>query len=146
MFVGFPQPRPLGIIAAQMESSDDVRGRLGHNVRELRVRSRMTQNELSERSGLSMKFIGEVERGVSNPSIDSIAAIARALNADITELFGTAGRAGGTYDASRRHFALVRDAQEKLASAIRDWQSAALGRVSGRKRRSKIKDRRPKKD
>lgn len=126
-----------------MDFRDEVRARLGANVRELRVRRRLTQEALGERAGLSYKFIGEVERGLGNPSIESVAAIAHALGSDVSELFG-AGNRPAAYDSSRRHFAVVRDAQEKLASAIRDWQAAALGRVPG-KRRSKIKDRRPKK-
>lgn len=119
---------------------DDVHRRLGANVRELRVRRRLTQEALGERAALSHKFIGEVERGVSNPSIQSIAAIARALDTDIADLFGGAARpSGGAYEASRKHLAVVRDAQERLASALKDLQNATLGRVA-RKKRRKTKD------
>ncbi|HUF23064.1 MAG TPA: helix-turn-helix domain-containing protein, partial [Vicinamibacterales bacterium] len=92
-----------------------------------------------ERAGLSHKFIGEVERGLGNPSIESVAAIASALGADVADLFGASRRAAAPYDASRKHVALVRDAQERLASAIRNWQAEALGRVP-RKKRRKTKD------
>ena len=118
---------------------DDVHRRLGSNVRELRVRRRLTQEALGERAALSHKFIGEVERGVSNPSIASIAAIARALDTDIADLFGGAARPAGAYAASRKHLAVVRDAQERLASALKELQNATLGRVTRRKRR-KTKD------
>lgn len=118
---------------------DEVHRRLGANVRELRVRRRLTQEALGERAGLSYKFIGEVERGVSNPSIESVAAIAKALDADIADLFGGAARPAGAYDASRKHLAVVRDAQERLANALKDWQNATLGRVA-RKKRRKTKD------
>lgn len=118
---------------------EDVRTRLGSNVRELRIRRKLTQEALGERAGLSYKFIGEVERGLGNPSIESVAAIANALGADVADLFGSPARPA-RYDASRRHFAVVRDAQEKLASAIRDWQMAATGRLPRRKRRPKTKD------
>ena len=70
------------------DARDDVHRRLGANVRDLRVRRRLTQEQLGERAGLSYKFIGEVERGVTNPSIESVAAIAKALDADIADLFG----------------------------------------------------------
>jgi transcriptional regulator with XRE-family HTH domain len=119
------------------ESRDDVRTRLGANVRELRVRRKLTQEALGERAGLSYKFIGEVERGLGNPSVETLAAIAGALGADIGDLFATATRASKPYDASKRHFAVVRDAQERLASALKDWQAAALGRVPRQKRRRK---------
>ena len=117
---------------------DDVRARLGANVRELRVRRKLTQEALGERAGLSYKFIGEVERGLGNPSVETLSAIAGALGADIADLFTTtAMRATKPYDASKQHFAVVRDAQERLATALKDWQAAALGRVPRRKRRKK---------
>ena len=128
------------------DARDDVHRRLGANVRELRVRRNLTQEKLGERAGLSYKFIGEVERGVSNPSIESIAAIAKALDTDIADLFGGSSRPAGTYDASRKHLAVVRDAHERLASALKDLQNATLGRVQRRRktqdgrRKTKTKD------
>lgn len=119
-----------------MDFREEVRARLGTNVRDLRVRRKLTQEALGERASLSYKFIGEVERGLGNPSIESVAAIAQALGADISDLFGTP-KPTDPYDASRRHFAVVRDAQEKLASAIKDWRSAALGRVPRKRRKTK---------
>ena len=121
-----------------MDFRDEVRARLGANVRERRVQRGLTQEALGERAGLSYKFIGEVERGLGNPSIQSVAAIAQALDTDVADLFG-ATRASRSYDASRRHFALVRDAQERLATALKDWHAAALGRVPRRKA-AKTKD------
>jgi transcriptional regulator with XRE-family HTH domain len=97
----------------------------------------MTQEALGERASLSHKFIGEVERGVSNPSIESVAAIAKALDADIADLFGGAARPAGAYDASRKHLAVVRDAQERLTNALKEWQNATLGRVAPARRRRK---------
>ena len=123
-----------------MDVRDDIRARLGANVRELRVRRKLTQETLGERAGLSYKFIGEVERGLGNPSVESLTRIARALDADIADLFAAGARSQKPYDASRKHFAVVRDAQERLATAIKDWQAAALGRVPRARRRSK-KDR-----
>lgn len=42
----------------------------------------ITQEKLSEASGVSAKFISDVERGVKKPSIVTVAKMARALNAD----------------------------------------------------------------
>ena len=124
-----------------MDVRDDIRVRLGANVRELRVRRKLTQEALGERAGLSYKFIGEVERGLSNASIDSLTRIANALDTDVADLFARSARATKPYDASGRHFAVVREAQARLASAIKDWQDAALGRVPRRRRRSKTRTR-----
>ncbi|NVN91933.1 MAG: helix-turn-helix transcriptional regulator [Desulfuromonadales bacterium] len=48
----------------------------------------MSQEELGEKAELSYKFVGEVERGSVNPSLDSLAGIAAALNVEIVKLFG----------------------------------------------------------
>lgn len=47
----------------------------------------MTQENLAELSKLSIQYIGEIERGVRNPSLSSIDKIARALEMPVEELF-----------------------------------------------------------
>ncbi len=42
---------------------------------------------MGEKTGISYKFIGEVERGVANPSLDTLAKIAEALGVNINALF-----------------------------------------------------------
>jgi transcriptional regulator with XRE-family HTH domain len=59
----------------------------------LRLAGQLTQEQLAERAGLSYKFIGEVERGTGNPTVDSLAAIARAMNLDLTEFFKVSDKA-----------------------------------------------------
>ncbi|MDI6743855.1 MAG: helix-turn-helix transcriptional regulator [Thermodesulfovibrionales bacterium] len=66
---------------------EDIRKRLGMRIRELRKSAGMTQEELGERASLNYKFIGELERGRVNVSIDSIARIAGALGVRIGDLF-----------------------------------------------------------
>ncbi|MDQ3070082.1 MAG: helix-turn-helix domain-containing protein [Acidobacteriota bacterium] len=122
-----------------MDPRDDTRARLGANIRDLRVRHKLTQEALGERAGLSYKFIGEVERGIGNPSVDSLAAIAGALDTDIADLFGGATRKIDTYASTRRQIAVVRDAQARLATAIKDWHAATLGRVPRGPRKRKKK-------
>jgi transcriptional regulator with XRE-family HTH domain len=121
-----------------MNARDDVRARLGANVRDLRVRRKLTQEQLGERAGLSHKFVGEVERGLGNPSIGTVAAIASALDTDIADLFGGSRRPVEAYETTRKRMALVREAQARLATAIKDWQAATLGRVP--RKRPKTKD------
>lgn len=47
---------------------------------------RYSQEALSEAAGLSMYYVGRVERGVTNPGVDQIEAIANALEIDPLEL------------------------------------------------------------
>ena len=91
----------------------------GSAVRTRRTRQRLTQEELAERCGLSQKFIGEVERGVANPTIETVSQIASALMIDIVDLFGAAAAAGDDhYQISRRDVQMVREAADSLDSVM----------------------------
>ncbi len=68
-------------------NAPSVRKELGKKIRFLRKERRLTQEELGERAGLSYKFIGEVERGAVNISLDSIVKISNALGVKPMELF-----------------------------------------------------------
>ncbi len=53
---------------------------------------------MGEQADLSYKFVGEIERGAVNPSLDSLIRIANALNVEITELFLSEGLIVLTHD------------------------------------------------
>lgn len=70
---------------------DDARhAELGRRVRALREARDMTKKALAERSGLSARFLSDVEAGRANPSIGSLNEIASALDVDVTVLVGGA--------------------------------------------------------
>ncbi len=58
----------------------------GQNVRRLRKRRGFSQEELAERAGLHRTYIGSVERGERNISLENIVALARALGVSLAEL------------------------------------------------------------
>jgi len=60
---------------------------LGKRIRELRKKKGLTQEELGEKSGISYKYLGSIERGLENPSFKHLTKIARVLGADLPELF-----------------------------------------------------------
>jgi XRE family aerobic/anaerobic benzoate catabolism transcriptional regulator len=59
---------------------------LGARVRAWRARRGMTRKQLAQDSGLSERFLADVESGKGNVSINSLEAAARALNITILEL------------------------------------------------------------
>src|SRR6059058_2824590 len=65
---------------------------LGARVRAWRARRGMTRKQLAGDSGLSERFLADVESGKGNVSINSLEAAARALNITIIELLQDAPR------------------------------------------------------
>lgn len=59
---------------------------LGRRVRMLRNLRGLTQEELGERAQLTGKFLGQIERGNANPSLELLARLARALQIELWEL------------------------------------------------------------
>lgn len=63
-----------------------VRKFLGQRLRALRKQRTLSQERLGHRSGLSGKFIGEVERGEKSISIDSLYRVSVALEVPLRDL------------------------------------------------------------
>lgn len=61
----------------------------GLRIRDLRKKSGLTQSELAERIGLSTNFIGMVERGERNTSVDKIFKRAKAFDIKLAQFFET---------------------------------------------------------
>lgn len=64
-----------------------VRKAFGKHVRELRKKKGYSQEELADKAGLHRTYIGAIERGEQNVSIDNISRIAKALDVKIVDLF-----------------------------------------------------------
>lgn len=59
---------------------------LGQIIRKKRESQKLTQIEVSSRSGLDRNYIGMVERGERNPSYLSLTKIANGLNTTVYQL------------------------------------------------------------
>jgi XRE family transcriptional regulator, regulator of sulfur utilization len=60
---------------------------LGNRIRALRKSKKWTQEELGKKADTSYKFLGEIERGVQNPSFSILVKIANALGVPLYDLF-----------------------------------------------------------
>ena len=66
---------------------EDIKKLLGKRIRYLRNLRGVTQQELGEKADLNYKYLGAVERGEKNASIDNLAKIAEGLSVELHELF-----------------------------------------------------------
>lgn len=64
-----------------------IRKAFGEQVRSLRKAKGFSQEEFAHECGLHRSYMGDIERGERNLSIDNIAKIASPLGVTISELF-----------------------------------------------------------
>lgn len=62
---------------------------IGRNIQAARKQLKMSREELAEKSGLSAKFIGNIERGEKAVSLESFVCIANVLGASADTLLGS---------------------------------------------------------
>lgn len=60
---------------------------IGQRIRNYRLQNKLSQEELAERAGCHHTYIGQIERGEKNASIESIDKIASALGISLSKLF-----------------------------------------------------------
>jgi transcriptional regulator with XRE-family HTH domain len=69
-----------------MQKNQALLDRFGGMVKSLREERGFTQEELAERSGMTEKHLGEIERGVTEASITAIAGLAKGLQVGVSAL------------------------------------------------------------
>ena len=65
---------------------EDFYKQLGKNIKKRRKELNLTQQELADRLGLSLNFIGKIEVAFSKPSLDTLIDIAEKLETTVSEL------------------------------------------------------------
>ena len=67
-------------------SFENLQTTLAQNVRAARHALAMSQEELAHEAGIDRTYASQIERGIGNPSLRVIFAIAQALEVDLSEL------------------------------------------------------------
>jgi len=115
----------------------EVKAQFGQRLRELRIANEVTQEQLAELSGLSYKFIGEIERGHGNPTLETLRRLATGLSVEMRDFFVPPARddhADVVYRLRKQEIQAVREA---LHSA-----DVLLNRLApAQRRRRRIKNR-----
>jgi transcriptional regulator with XRE-family HTH domain len=68
--------------------TESARLRFARNLRAARKGRHLSQEELADIAGLHRTYVGSVERGERNVSIDNIERLADALRVDVVDLLG----------------------------------------------------------
>ena len=66
--------------------NSDFFKKLGINIKKKRNAIGLSQQELADKTGISLNFIGKIEVAFSKPSLDTVIKIADALEISVSEL------------------------------------------------------------
>ena len=61
---------------------------LGHRIRKCRIEKHLTQEKLAEMAGISLSFLGHIERGTRKASLETIVSLSNSLEISIDYLLG----------------------------------------------------------
>src|SRR5438132_12012312 len=95
---------------------------VGRKIRQLRlsrVGPKLTQEDLSERAGISVSFLSMIERGERSPHLETLASIAGALEVRMADLFDS-GAGEGVLDGVEPIFRPLVEACRKYNLGKRD--------------------------
>lgn len=67
--------------------SEDVKRQFGERVRELRKSAGLSQEELADLADLDRSYVGCIERGERNLSIENVCRLAKAIGVSPAEFF-----------------------------------------------------------
>lgn len=79
----------------------DIAKAIGQRIRNYRTQRGLSQEKLAELAGCHPTYIGQLERGEKNATLESIEKIASALDISLSELFDKLGRRGSGGIASK---------------------------------------------
>jgi transcriptional regulator with XRE-family HTH domain len=65
---------------------------IGKTIRTLREKLNLSQEAFADMAGLHRTYIGSLERGERNPSIETLSRVARALSVPLKDLFSGVDR------------------------------------------------------
>ena len=66
--------------------NEDFYKALGNNIKKQRKKMGLTQQELADRAGISLNFMGKIEVAFSKPALDTLIILAEKLGTTVSEL------------------------------------------------------------
>lgn len=79
----------------------DIAKIIGQRIRNYRAQKGLSQEKLAELAGCHPTYIGQLERGEKNATLESVEKIASAMDISLSELFDKLGKSGGDNIAAK---------------------------------------------
>lgn len=66
---------------------ENIARELGKRIKQIRKASKLTQDKIAEKTGLSVEYISRIERSVGQPSLRTLESLANALHVNVKDFF-----------------------------------------------------------
>jgi transcriptional regulator with XRE-family HTH domain len=76
----------------KQEEFDRVSAAIATHLRQARLARKLSMNAVAERGGISQQMVSYVERGIRNPTIETLLRMSVALDIDLAEVIADAQR------------------------------------------------------
>ena len=100
---------------------------LGKRVRTSRLQLRWTQEMLAERVGISVSFLGHIERGSRKASLETLVSLANSLNVGVDYLLRDSLRipteSAAVGNLSKKRQMAIKEVVQAINSIIEDWEA-----------------------
>lgn len=107
---------------------DSIKKEVGIRIRQYRTQLKMSQEKLAELADLNTVYIGVIERGEKNPSIDILYRISKGLGISLAELLkNIGGTENGRDEYPQKIYSIMLDLTPKEQKIIYDIITSALG-------------------
>ena len=93
----------------------DIAKIIGQRIRNYRTQKGLSQEKLAELAGCHPTYIGQLERGEKNATLESVEKIASALDVSLSELFDKLGKTGGDDIAAKCYDLVASKSKAELA-------------------------------
>ena len=101
--------------------------KLGQRLRLIRKENQLTLKKLSQLSGLSVPYLSDMERGVVNPSVDTLRKVAEAYNISVKDIIsGVKGLGEPSNTDYPEGFQAFLKQYETLYKISDDWKESLL--------------------
>lgn len=96
----------------------DVKALIGKRFQDARKEKGLTQDAVSEKVGISPKYLSSIERGQANPTLDLLLTLSETLKTPIWDLFDVAEELKGRAELRRLLTSLLQKADESTLRAV----------------------------
>jgi transcriptional regulator with XRE-family HTH domain len=92
---------------------------IGNNIRILRQKSGLSQEQLALQSGMNTSYIGQIERGEKNPTVRTLEKIAATLEVAFIDLISSSDLQKGEFRSHNQQYLAILTLQD-IKKCIRE--------------------------